>query len=115
MFDLMPRATSVTSRQSSLAPVAYARLFSTVGRTYTINEDVGGEHQCALHVLTLGPLIWDAPKTNGVRPRYLSANSSGADRTTLAAAAGAVHRGAGRPDVQPLGGRLCRRRRHRRP
>ena len=25
-------------------------------------EDVSGEHQCALHVLTLGPIIWDAPE-----------------------------------------------------
>ena len=44
MFDLMPRATSVTSRQSSLAPVACARLSSTVGRTYSVNEDVSGDH-----------------------------------------------------------------------
>ena len=62
MFDLMPRATSVTSRQSSLAPVACARLSITVGRTYTVNEDVSGDHQCALDVLTLGPIIWDAPE-----------------------------------------------------
>jgi hypothetical protein len=38
MFDLMPIATSVTSRQSCLAPVACARLTSTVGRTYTVND-----------------------------------------------------------------------------
>jgi len=32
MLDLMPEIISVTSWQSSLAPVTYARLFSTVGR-----------------------------------------------------------------------------------
>ena len=37
-LDLMPKATPVTSRQSSLAAVAYARLFSTVGRTYSVND-----------------------------------------------------------------------------
>jgi hypothetical protein len=34
MFDRMPRVTSVTSRQSGQVSVAYARLFSTVGRRY---------------------------------------------------------------------------------
>jgi len=26
-------------------------------------EDVSGEYQCPLHVLTLGPIIWDDPAT----------------------------------------------------
>jgi hypothetical protein len=38
MLDLMPIATSVTSRQSCLAPVACARLTSTVGRKYVVND-----------------------------------------------------------------------------
>ena len=38
MFDRMPRVTSVTSRQSGQVPVAYALLFSTVGRKYSVND-----------------------------------------------------------------------------
>jgi hypothetical protein len=70
MLDLMPWLRPVTSRQSSLAPVACARLTSTVGRTYSVNEDVGGDRQCALHVLTLGPINWDAPAHTVARSRW---------------------------------------------
>ena len=55
MFDRMPRVTSVTSRQSGQVPVAYARLFSTVGRKYSVNDAFlrSGCPKCQIILITV--------------------------------------------------------------
>jgi hypothetical protein len=49
-------------------------------------QDVSGDHQCALHGLTLGPIIWDAPlqrevlRVNGSPAALVRQQQSGAHR-----------------------------------